>query len=66
YMYTIDALETLEIQLGEIEFLIKEICQDPRIQLDKKEIRDIKDIKRWIKLVLKSVKSTIKRKKMQY
>ncbi|MBR3255879.1 MAG: hypothetical protein IKF97_06710 [Clostridia bacterium] len=65
-MYTIDALETLEIQLGEIEFLIKEICQDPRIQLDKKEIRDIKDIKRWIKLVLKSVKSTIKRKKMQY
>lgn len=65
-MYTIDVLETLEIQLGEIEFLIKEICQDPRIQLDKKEIRDIKDIKRWIKLVLKSVKSTIKRKKMQY
>ena len=65
-MYTIDALETLEIQLGEIEFLIKEIRQDPRIQLDKKEIRDIKDIKRWIKLVLKSVKSTIKRKKMQY
>ena len=65
-MYTIDALETLEIQLGEIEFLIKEIRQDPRIQLDKKEIRDIKDITRWIKLVLKSVKSTIKRKKMQY
>ena len=56
-MYTIDVLETLEIQLGEIEFLIKEICQDPRIQLDKKEIRDIKDIKRWIKLVLKSVKN---------
>ena len=65
-MYTIDVLETLEIQLKEIEYFIKEICQDPRIELDKKELRDIKDIKRWTKLVLKSIKSTIKRKKMQY
>ena len=65
-MYTVDVLETLVIQLGEIYCLMEEICQDSRIELDKKELREIKDIKGWTKAVLGCIKSTIKRKKMQY
>ena len=51
-MYTVDVLETLVIQLGEIYCLMEEICQDSRIELDKKELREIKDIKGWTKEVL--------------
>lgn len=55
-MYTIDVLENLEIQLGEIDYLMEEICKDPRIDLKKKELMYMENVRDCIKTALTSAR----------
>lgn len=61
-MYTIDYLETLKIQLGEIDYLIKEIFHNSRIDLKGKEIQQLKNVKECIKTATISTKTIIRTK----
>lgn len=61
-MYTIDVLENLEIQLGEIDYLMEEICNDSRIDLKRKEFLYIESAKDFISTTIDNIKLTLKKR----
>lgn len=60
-MYTLDRLEDLIVQLDEINYLVKELCNDSRMELKQKERFDIECVKESLITAKNIARATLKR-----
>ena len=62
-MYTDETLENLDVQLGELGYLMKEICNDRRLDLTKSGRWNIEYVRDCIYTAIDLTKETINKRK---
>lgn len=65
-MYTIEMLETLNVQLDEINYFMTEFCNDYRVEIPKKERWKMDEIRNFIQSSKEMAKSMLNKQRKKF